>query len=473
MMSVDFNFNAEERLEAWDFLTRQLEIYYADTASIPVSPRLNQEEIKNYVRHSFAVPAVYKDAIEHVVNGMRQFTVHTPHPNYFGLFNPRANFAGILADTITAVFNPQMAAWSHAPFAAEVENRMILEFGKKFGYDESGIDGVFTTGGAEANLTALLCALNHHLPGFADNGLHSIAKKPVIYVSAESHHSLMKAAGITGLGLNAVRQIRVNDQLQMDAAALEEQIKKDIDNDLLPVMIVATIGTTGAGAIDPLREIAAIASVHNTWLHADAAYGGAIVLTDHFKNLAEDIHLADSITFDAHKWMSVPMSTSMFITKHPEILSKTFRVTTDYMPKEAIDLQITDPFTHSIQWSRRFAGLKVYLSLLIFGWEGYKQVIEHQVEIGNYLRTELEHSGWIIYNQTALPVICFGRKEFVSDAGAALRISKKIVESGRAWVSSYAINGTNALRACITNYATQKNNIRELVDLLNETVQVV
>ena len=110
MMNTNFDFNKEGRLETWDFLTRQLEAYYAETASLPVSPKLDQEEITNYVHQSFVTPLVYKEAIEHVVNGLRKFTVHTPHPGYFGLFNPRANFAGILADTITATFNPQLAA---------------------------------------------------------------------------------------------------------------------------------------------------------------------------------------------------------------------------------------------------------------------------------------------------------------------------------------------------------------------------
>lgn len=470
-MNINFDSDKDARFETFDYLNKQLEVYYASTSSLPVSPKLNQEEIKKYVHHSFEDPLVYKDAINHVIDGLKKFTVHTPHPNYFGLFNPRANFAGILADTITATFNPQLAAWSHAPFAAEVESNLIVEFGKKFGYNPSAIDGVFTTGGAEANLTAILCALNKAFPDYAKDGLQSLDKKPLIYVSAESHHSLVKAASITGLGLKAVKEIPVNEYLQIDISLLEQQIKDDIKNNLLPIMIVATMGTTGAGAIDAINEIAAIASSYNIWLHADAAYGGALVLSDQYKTLLGNIHLADSITFDAHKSMSVPMNTSMFITKHTHILNKTFRVTTDYMPKEANDLQVTDPFTHSIQWSRRFTGLKIYLSLLIFGWDGYQQVIEQQIKMGNILRDKLLNSGWFIYNKTHLPIVCFGNKNFESDANAALQVSKKIIESGKAWLSVYKINGVNTLRACITNYASNENNIEELVGLLNEIAE--
>lgn len=464
-MKANFDLFKEGRLEAWKFLTNELETYYDQTASLPVSPKLDQGEITNYVYRSFEDALEFKDAIKHVVDGLKQFTVHTPHPDYFGLFNPRANFAGIMADTITATFNPQLAAWSHAPFAAEVESNLIVEFGKKFGYNPSDIDGVFTSGGAEANLTAILCALNKSLPDYAKEGLQSVKKKPVIYVSAESHHSFVKATSITGLGLNAIREISVNEHLQMDVNVLEQQIKADIKNNFLPVMIVATVGTTGAGVIDAIGEIAEVASSYNIWLHADAAYGGAIALTEHFKYLLDDIHLADSITFDAHKWMSVPMGAGMLITRHLDILNKTFRVTTDYMPKEASDLQITDPFTHSLQWSRRFIGLKVYFSLLVFGWEGYKQVIEQQIEMGNFLRKKLQNSGWVIYNQTALPVVCFGKKNF--EPNDTLMINKKIIESGKAWLSVYKIKGINTIRACITNYATNEKNIEGLVEVLN------
>jgi aromatic-L-amino-acid decarboxylase len=467
-MPTNFDFTKDDRLAAWHFLIGQLETYYADTAALPVAPILDQEEIKKYIHPSFETPLEYKKAIEHVINGLKQFTVHTPHPNYFGLFNPRANFPGILADAITATFNPQLAAWSHAPFAAEVESELIMQFGEKFGYARPHIDGSFTTGGAEANLTATLCALNKTFPDYAKGGLSSVGKKPLIYVSAESHHSLAKAASITGLGLDAIRQIPVTRRLQMDITLLEKQIKEDSQNNFLPLMIVATMGTTGAGAIDPIRDIAHIAATYKVWLHADAAYGGSVVLTRQFKDLLENIHLADSITFDAHKWMSVPMSASMFITRHRNILNTAFRVTTDYMPKEASDLQITDPFTHSIQWSRRFIGLKIYLSLLVFGWDGYEEVIARQKLMGDHLRERLQDSDWIIYNQTRLPIVCFGKKNFETDPDAALSISKKVIGSGKAWISVYKINGVNTLRACITNYASNESHIGELLAILNE-----
>jgi glutamate/tyrosine decarboxylase-like PLP-dependent enzyme len=148
-----------------------------------------------------------------------------------------------------------------------------------------------------------------------------------------------------------------------------QTIRADINKDdgYEPLMIVATTGTTGSGAIDPVKTLAQIAARHNCWIHADAAYGGAVVLTEKYKHLLEGIEQADSITFDAHKWLSVPMATSMFLTRHKHILGQTFRIRTDYMPSDDNEIQELGSFGHSIQWSRRFIGLKLYLPLLVFG----------------------------------------------------------------------------------------------------------
>ncbi|HEX6983070.1 MAG TPA: aminotransferase class V-fold PLP-dependent enzyme [Balneolaceae bacterium] len=464
-----FDFDTKTRSEAWDYLLEELESYYADTESLPVAPTLDHEKINEYVHQpSLKSPLAFNEAIDHVVRGLKKFAVHTPHPQYFGLFNPRSTFPGILADTIAATFNPQLAAWSHAPFAAEVENRLIEEIGKKFGYQQSTVDGTFTTGGTEANITALLCALNAAFTEYASKGLGAIDKNPVVYVSAESHHSLVRAASVAGLGMDAVRAIPVNDRLQMRTDLLEKQIAEDLEKNCYPLMVTATMGTTGTGAIDDIKTIAAIASENNLWLHADAAYGGAVALSKRHKKLIRDIDLADSITFDAHKWMSVPMSAGMFITKHPSILSQTFRITADYMPKEADELQIVDPFTHSIQWSRRFTGLKMYLSLLMLGWEAYEQLVEHQIKIGKLLKNELQKDGWTIFNHTDLPIVCFGKEHFEENPDAAIKLNKKILASGGAWLSVYNINGINTLRACITNYATDEDNIHRLLKILRE-----
>ena len=464
-----FDLSEKERLQLWQELTQLLEAYYSGTASLSVSPKLDFEEIVNLAgKYSFESATPASEAIAHVIESIKKYGVQVGHPSYYGLFNPRPNFAGIMADMISATLNPQIAAWSHAPFAAEVENYLVQTFGKKFGFPDDSIDGVFCGGGAEANHTAVLCAINQALPFYAKEGLLNTDTKLVIYCSAEAHHSIGKAAMLTGLGLDAVKSIPADTSQRMRTDLLEKQINSDLNNNLLPIMVVATTGTTGSGAIDPLPEIGSIAKKYNLWFHADAAYGGAAILDPEFKYVLKGIENADSITFDMHKWMSVPMGTSIFLTRDKEILFKTFRITTDYMPREADALDVTDPYIHSMQWSRRFIGLRTYLSLLIFGWDGYAKTIHHQVEIGDYLQQQLLKNGWEITNDTDLPVVCFTNPDQKDNENYADKVCTQILESGKAWVSVYPVNGIKSLRACITNYATTTNEIDEFIFLLND-----
>jgi len=165
--------------------------------------------------------------------------------------------------------------------------------------------------------------------------------------------------------------------------------------------------------------------------------------------------------------MSTPMGTSMFLTSHNQILGKTFRITTEYMPKDANEMDVVEPFTHSIQWSRRFAGLKLFLSLQIYGWQGYDQVIGHQTKMGEILKQKLVNNNWSIINNTPLPIICFTDKSAQNDNNFTNTISKNIIDSGKSWISVYPINDLMTIRACVTNYDTTEKEIDELVSELN------
>ena len=465
---MKLDFNKKERKDIIQFVLKRIENYYSDTKRFSPSPELELSEIKQYVNSIDLDIGIQSEiAIRHVMEGLETYAVHTPHPKYFGLFNPRSNFAGIVADLLTATYNPQLAAWSHAPFAVETEIRLIKEFALKFGYNTNTATGTFTTGGAEANLTAILCALNHRFPNFAMDGLFGLEKKPVIFCSQEAHHSIQKAAKIVGLGYSSVKTIPLNQNLKLDVDTLKTEINKLQNSSYVPLMVVATAGTTGMGMIDDLTEITELCKSLEIWCHIDAAYGGGAILSSKLKSELSGIEFSDSITFDAHKWMSVPMGTSMFITSHTHVLGETFRITTEYMPKEASELDIVEPFTNSIQWSRRFNGLKVYLSLLFYGWEGYDDVITNQAKMGDFFKFKLIENGWEIVNNTALPVICFTDPEFKFDSKFTSTILNQILKKKKSWISSYPIRGVETLRVCITNYNTTEVELNELIKELN------
>ena len=465
---MNFDLDQKKRKEILKTVTENLENFYTNTKDYKTTPTIDVAKIKDFVDQidlSNGIDSI--DAIDYVTKGLELHSVHTPHPKYFGLYNPRSNFAGIMADLMTAYYNPQLAAWSHAPFAVEVEAKLIKELAYKFGYSSTNFDGVFATGGNEANQTAVLCALNNQFPNYNRDGLFAIAKKPIIYCSEEAHHSVYKAAKTAGLGYESVIAIPINEEQKLDTKVLEQKIKLSIQCNEAPLMIIGTAGTTGSGIIDDLTGISEIAKRHKIWFHVDAAYGGAAVLSEQLKEHLKGIALSDSITFDAHKWMSIPMGASVFITSHPHILAKTFSISTEYMPKDAEKLEIVDPYSHSIQWSRRFIGLKLYLSLLFYGWKGYEETINHQAAMADLLREKLINNNWSVLNKSKLPVVCFTDEKYKNDEHFTKKMLENIYIQGKSWLSSYPLNNINSFRVCITNYNTSEIELDELIEELN------
>lgn len=470
-MTADFLLpNREERIVLWSEMIGQAESYFEGIESLPVAPALDQSELYALLDgFSFDEPGSRLDVLHRFTEELKRHQVHTPHPCYFGLFNPAPAFMGILGESIAATLNPQLAAWSHSPLAVETERRLIDAFARKFGLSNESSDGCLTSGGAEANLTALLCALAERWPGVLDNGLHGISARPAFYTSAESHHSFLKAARTTGLGRGALRTVPVTDTLQMDCDALGRMIEEDREVGYEPFLIVGTAGTTGAGIVDPLTTISDVARANGLWFHVDAAWGGAAVLVPELCTVLDGIENADSITFDPHKYLSIPMGAGMFLTRHREILSKVFSVNTAYMPKEGERLPVVDPYVHSLQWSRRFIGLKMFLTLATTGWSGYAEVLRRQSEMGDLLRERLTESGWNVLNRTKLPVVCFTPSDEKWDMAIHQRAADAVVESGSAWISTILLGGEKpALRACITNYRTEPQHIETLLAILSK-----
>lgn len=470
-----FSLDAPTRDSLWRQVVAAIEAYHAGVPKAPVAPAADPQRIRSLLAAvDFIRPLDPREAVDFVVQNLWDHQVHTPHPRYFGLFNPAPTPMSIAADTLVAAFNPQLATLSHSPFAVEVERLLVRAFAARFGFGTSttngeGADGTFASGGAEANHTAMLTALVHVFPEYAQKGARGLAGQPVLYVSTQSHHSFVKAARACGLGDEAVRRVPVDEALRMDPGALRRMIAGDRAAGLAPFLVVGTAGTTNAGTIDPLAALAEVAEGERMWFHADAAWGGAAVFVPELRPLLEGIGLADSITFDAHKWLSVPMAAGIYLTRHRDILGRTFGISTEYMPGGAPGTGTPDPYTHSIQWSRRFIGLKVFLSLAVAGWEGYEAVIRHQTAMGDLLRRGLEAAGWRVVNRTKLPVVCFvdGRSRAGESAGYLQAVAGEVVSSGEAWLSVTRLDGNvPVLRACITNYRTDPEDVHALVRAL-------
>lgn len=448
--------DAEARTSAYERLVEVIERHWEEVADLPVAPRAGYEELDERVRgFDFDAPVSLEPLLEACGELLRDGIVHTSHPRYFGLFNPTPTFAGVLADTLVAAFNPQLAVTSHAPAAVAIERRVLSFLAELLGFSDAV--GTFTSGGAEANLTAVLVALERHFPEATEGGLAAVGAQPTLYASTEAHHSLVKVARMTGLGHHAVRSIPPTDDLALDVPSLRARIARDRAAGERPFLVVATAGNTAAGAIDPLPAIADLCEELEVDLHVDAAWAGAACLSPRLRPVLDGIERADTATIDAHKWLSAPMGAGMFFTRHGHALTQAFRTTANYMPSA----EASDPYLSSAQWSRRLTGLKVFMSLVFAGQAGYAAQIERDCELGDRLRVRLRRDGWRIVNETPLPVVCFAPGD--DDSKERLEsIARHVQSSGAAWISVAQLAGRPALRACITSYRSTEADVDAL-----------
>jgi glutamate/tyrosine decarboxylase-like PLP-dependent enzyme len=435
----------------------------------PLVPHVTAAEIRAHLgsHYAFKQNMPLEEVTADVEAMLRKWQVQVTHPRYFGLYNPSVTAAGVVAETLVAMFNPQLANWRTSPAANEIERHTLGWLAVKFGLPQASI-ATFTSGGMEANLSAVVVALTHAFPEYGENGLRSLKGEPAIYLTEEAHHGFNKIAHMIGLGRRNLRVIGTDSGLKMNVEELKRRVDEDRRAGWLPCMVVGNAGTTAAGVVDPLPAIGAFCNDAGLWFHADAAWGGAAVVSPALRHHLAGIELADSITCDAHKWLSVPMGAGMFFCRHRESVAQAFRSDITYMPGKTTgqlgDAAVTfDPLTHSAQWSRRFIGLKLFMTLAERGEAGYAEMIEHQARMGDLLRDQLMASGWRIVNSTPLPVICFTRDGLAPTSLLAEMRDKKI-----AWMSEANIAGTPVIRACITSFRTTEQDIEFVVNGLNE-----
>lgn len=449
-------------------LADEIQAFY-EQPSIVV-PDVTAAEIRAHLDHYDFSQSVDNELIfDDVCLMLRHWNIQISNPRYFGLFNPAPTFSAIIAESLAAVFNPQMAAWSHAPAANEIERHTLHFVARKLGLGTSNLACNFTSGGSEANHTAVVVALAYHFPETLEDGLRSLNKQPVLYVSELAHNSFDKIVKHVGLGMKALRTVPVDDALCMDVQALRQMIQADQLAGLQPFMVVGTAGVTSTGTIDHLDELATICQENKFWYHVDGAWAGAGVFSEHLKPYLIGIEKADSITVDAHKWFNLTMGAGMFFTKHPDANTAAFRVRADYMPASETDVSV--PYLTSMQWSRRFIGLKMFMTLAEKGEKGIAEVIDNQVNLGNYFRKEMQQKGWKMSNDTPLPVVNFTHPRIESGEFSIEELLEKIYAEREVWFSSVTLRGQKVFRMCITNFKTTEADVDFLVARLNDFIK--
>lgn len=453
------------------FLT--LKKYIQENASTEVvTPHPSVEELKK-ILPKLSKTGVPLEEVHKELSVILEQSVRTIHPMFlnqlFGGFDVAA-FAGEVASTI---LNPTMATFEIAPILTLIEKRLVKELLTIMGF-ESG-EGIMVTGGSNSNLLSFLCARSHYNPSIRQTGFSHNQFR--IYVSEDAHYSFDKAANITGIGTQNLILVPTNDRGEMIPEELERIIKADLKDGFTPLMVGATFGTTVLGAFDPVEKIAAVCAHYKVWLHVDAAWGGAAVLSKSARHLTRGIELADSVTFDAHKTMGAPLITSFFLTRHNGILRQTNRGGgAEYLFHE-FDNSEWDTGTYSLQCGRRADALKLWFLWRSQGTDGLSRRTEHLLELAKFATHEISANPRFRLVHAHYLNVCFQVKPIRTGENAnafTLKVRKELLASGKAMVN-YAerADGTIFLRLVFPNHLTEKSHLSELFKIIIEVADLI
>jgi glutamate/tyrosine decarboxylase-like PLP-dependent enzyme len=382
-------------------------------------------------------------------------------PAFFGYVLGSGEPVAAAADLVASVLNQNVTAWRSSPGAVTIERVVVRWLAEAIGCP--GFCGSLTGGGSTANLMGLAMAREARAPA-NERGTPS----GTLYASAESHMSIPKAAALLGLGHAAVREIPVDAEFRMDVAALDRAIRADLDAGLQPIAVVASAGTVNTGSIDPIDAIADIAGRHGLWLHVDGAYGGlaAAAIPDTFRGLAR----ADSISIDPHKWLYQPLDCGCLLYRDRTAACRAFMHTGDY----AKSLQ-SDPtesfafFDESLELSRRFRALKVWVSLRYHGMVAFRNAIRGDLDLAQHLAAAIDAEPALErLAPVPLSAVCFRyrgdatRNERDLDA-LNKELLARIIRRGRVYISNATIRGTFALRACVVNHRSTTADVLAVI----------
>lgn len=387
----------------------------------------------------------------------------TPHPLYLGLVNSSPLPGAALADLLISSLNNNGGAFHQSPAMTTCEEELVRAFASLFGMTDS--DGMFLPGGSFATLQAIVLARVKATGGPAQSGLR-------LYTSEAAHFSVARTAMVAGIAAEDVVSMPVSGRGVMDVSALERRIRHDRERNKQPFAVVATAGTTGTGAIDPLVDIAALCREEKIWLHVDACYGGAAMLLESMRARFAGIGAADSIAIDPHKWFFIPVTAALLLTAHRDLAQKAFATTAgSYIPTDGEP----DAWQRGIPTTRRSSGLAVWMALRAHGWRTIRAAVKSNIELTRLLEALLAELGFRVLEGGELSVAC-ARWEPRDQTGDAIdrlqnTIAREVVSSGKAWFSTTHHAGRNWLRFNMVNLYTREHHVRQLADILRTTAE--
>jgi aromatic-L-amino-acid/L-tryptophan decarboxylase len=399
------------------------------------------------------------------------YCTHVGHPGYMGLITPSPNPIGVIADFICSALNQNIGAYTIGPAGVAMERRTVRWLTDLVGYGpEAG--GNLTSGGMMANFIGLKLARDWTSGDRAQQ--YGVHQPWAVYTSEERHVSVDKAVDAVGLGRTALRALPTDHEFRVRLDALEAAIADDRRRGIRPLCIVGIFGTTNTGAVDPIRELRTIADREGMWLHADAAYGGGMLLSNESPMRDRGLELADSVTIDPHKWFYAPLDAGAVLVKDERRLTASFGMKPSYLTDELDHAKERyQYYVHGFEQSRRFRGLKVWMSFKRYGARQIGEWVDNNVRQARHLYSlVVSHPEFEAASNPPMSAICIRYRGADPDEAKSKELHAQVVrrveQSGKFWISTTELKGKTWFRINPVNFRTRTEHMEQLLTLLEQ-----
>ncbi len=450
--------------------------YYEQIENYPILSQVKPGEIKSKLPESApqtgeSVDAMLKDLDEKIMPGI----THWQSPGFFAYFNSNASFPSILGDLISSGLGVQGMIWATSPAATELETRVLdwlaemMNMPEHFRSTSTG-GGVIQDTASTAALTAIIAA-RERATGFQTNA-KGYSEKLIAYISTQTHSSVEKGIKIAGIGKDNLRLIDVDENFSMGPELLKKQIEEDKAAGLTPFFICGTVGTTSSTAIDPIKAIGEIAKKESCWFHIDAASFGTAMVCPEFRHFIDGVELADSYSFNPHKWMFTNFDCNVFWVANRNELIHTFSILPEYLRNKATESgAVFDYRDWHIQLGRRFRALKLWFVIRHYGIEG----LQHH--IWEHIRLAQEFKQWVIDSEDfelvvepLMNLVCFRHK---AGDDFNLQLMNTINENGKIYFTHTKLNDQVVLRMNIGQTHTKPRHVETAWEIIQKTAKEI
>ena len=436
--------------------------YYESIDKLPVLSQVKPGEIRSYLpQHAPETPEAFEAILGDIHKVIMPGITHWQSPNFFAYFPANASGPAILGDLLSSALGVQGMLWATSPACTELETHVLDWLVTMLGLPEKFLSsgkggGVIQDTASSASLCALLAA-RERITTYTSNR-KGCDGRLVAYTSTQAHSSIEKAAMVSGIGVDNLRPVDVDDKFAMRPDALSRQIELDRGSGLVPFFVSATVGTTSSNALDPLPEIGAICRAENLWFHVDAAMSGTAALCPEFRYIHNGLELADSYTFNPHKWMFTNFDCNCFYVANRKSLIDTLSILPEYLRNQATESgEVFDYRDWHIPLGRRFRSLKLWFVIRYYGVEGLRFHVRRHVALAQqFLKWISNDERFEVAAPAPLNLVCFRHR---GGDKANEELMNRLNRSGDLYLTHTKLDGQFTLRLCVGQTNTEQRHV--------------